>query len=99
MTVPCVLGRGDPGAGLAWPLSENSVPASERQCSDVWGLGLGWASLGTVLSSEWASLALPGVSAEVRLLVCSLPGSPPWGSRRTLRWLPGNYSNVPAHSG
>ena len=69
-----MLGRGDPGAGLAWPLSENSAPVSERQRSDVWGLGLGWASLGTVLSSEWASLALPGVSAEVRLLVCSLPG-------------------------
>ena len=25
---------------------ENSVPASERQGSDVWGLGLRWASLG-----------------------------------------------------
>ena len=70
----------------AWPgLSlGNSVTASEHHCSDVWGLGLGWASLGAVLSSEWASLALPGVSAG--LLVCPLPDSPPWGSWRPLRW-------------
>ena len=68
----------------AWPglCLGNSVPVSERQHSDVWALGLGWASLGTVLSSAWASLALPVVSAAVGLLVCSLPGSPPWGSWR-----------------
>ena len=72
----------------AWPglCLGNSVPASEHQCSDVWGLGLGWASLGAVLSSEWASLALLGVSAVVGLLVCPLPDSPPWGSWRPLRW-------------
>ena len=55
------------------------MPASERQRSDVWGLGLRWASLGTVLSSEWASMALPGLSAAVRLIVFSLPGSPSLG--------------------
>ena len=58
----------------AWPLSGNSVPASERQCLDVWARA-GWASLGAMLSSEWASLALPGVSAAVGLLVSPLPGS------------------------
>ena len=40
--------------------------------------GAGQASLGTVLSSEWASLALSGVSVAVGLLVCLPPGSPPW---------------------
>ena len=32
----------------AWPglCLENSVPLSERQCSDFWALELGWASLG-----------------------------------------------------
>ena len=67
----------------AWPdlCLGNSVPASECQCSDVWGLGLGWASLGTMLSSEWASLALPGVTAAIGLPVCpparfTFPGAP-----------------------
>ena len=44
------LGHGDPGAGLAWPLSGNSVPASEHQHSDVWALGLGGLLWVTVLS-------------------------------------------------
>ena len=47
------------------------------------GSGAGWASLGTVLSSEWASLALPGVSAAVGLLVCPLPDSPSLGLLET----------------
>ena len=69
----------------AWPglCLGNSVPASEHQCSDVWGLGLGWASLGTVLSSEWASLPLPGVSAAVGLLVSPLADSPSVGLLET----------------
>ena len=75
------------------------MPASERQRSDVWDLGLRWASLVTVLSSEWASLALPGVSAAVRLLVFLSQVHLPWGSWRPVRWLPGNHSNFPAHSG
>ena len=82
-----------PGLCLKTPRLCLSVSA---QMSGVWGWG---GLLWELCSPEWASLALPGVSAEVRLLVCSLPGSPPWGSWRTLRWLPGNYSNVPAHSG
>lgn len=86
----------------AWPdlCLGNSVPASECQCSDVWGLGLGWASLGTMLSSEWASLALPGVTAAIGLPVCpparfTFPGAPgdPSGGP------PCNHSNFPAHSG
>ena len=40
------------------------MPASECQCSDVWGVALRWVSLG-----NWGSTALPGVSAEVGLLV------------------------------
>ncbi|KAI4560107.1 hypothetical protein MJT46_012345 [Ovis ammon polii x Ovis aries] len=48
------------------------------------GLWSGWASLGTVLSSEWASLALPGVSVAVGLLVSPLPDSSSWGSWRPL---------------
>ena len=60
-----------------------------------WG-GLLWV---TMLSSEWASMALLGVSAAVRLLVCPPPGSPPWGSWRPSGGLPGNHSNFPAHSG
>ena len=47
------------------------------------GSGAGWASLGTVLSSEWASLALPGVSAVVGLLVSPLPDSPSLGLLET----------------
>ena len=47
------------------------------------GSGAGWASLGTVLSSEWASLALPGVSAAFGLLVCPLPDSPSLGLLET----------------
>ena len=47
------------------------------------GSGAGWASLGTVLSSEWASLALPGVSAAVGLLVSRLPDSPSLGLLET----------------
>ena len=43
------------------------------------GSGAGQASLGTVLSSAWASLALLGVSAVVGLLVCLLPDSPSLG--------------------
>ena len=85
-----------PGLASVWetPCLRLRVSA---QMSGLWGWGgLLWV---TVLFSEWASLALPGVSAAVGLLVCSLPGSPPWGSWRPLRWLPGNYSNVPAHSG
>ena len=63
------------------------------------GSGAGWASLGTVLSSEWASLALPGVSAAVGLLVSPLPGSPPWAPGDASGGPPGNHSNVPARSG
>ena len=72
----------------AWPglCLGNSVPVSERQHSGVWAWGLRWASLGTVLSSEWASLALLGVSAAVGLLVSPLPDSSSWGSWRPLRW-------------
>ena len=38
----------------AWPglCLGNSMPASEHQCSNVWALGLGWASLGTVLKRD-----------------------------------------------
>ena len=36
-----------------------------------------------MLSSEWASLALPGVSAAVGLLVCPLPDSPSLGLLET----------------
>ena len=69
----------------AWPdlCLGNSVPASECQCSDVWGLGLGELLWVTVLSSVWASLALPGISAVVGLLVCSLPDSPSLGLLET----------------
>ena len=63
------------------------------------GSGAGWPSLGTVLSSEWASLALPGVSAAVGLLVSPLPGSPPWAPGDASGGPPGNHSNVPARSG
>ena len=71
----------------AWPglCLGNSVPASEHQCSDVWALGLG-GLLWKPCPPQWASLALPGVSAAVGLLVCPLPGSPSWGSWRPLRW-------------
>ena len=67
------LGHGDPGAGLAsvWKLRA-CVWASVLRCL---GSGAGRASLGAMLSSEWASLALPGVSAAVGLLVSPLPGS------------------------
>ena len=45
--------------------------------SGLWGWsGLLWV---TVLSSVWASLALPVVSAMVGLLVCPLPDSPSLG--------------------
>ena len=47
------------------------------------GSGAGQASLVTVLSSEWASLALPEVSAVVGLLVCPLPDSPSLGLLET----------------
>ena len=79
----------------AWPLSGNSVPASEHQCSDVWALGLG-GLLWEPCPPQWASLALPRVSAAVGLLVCPLQGSPPGDPSGGL---PGNHSNVPAHSG
>ena len=59
------------------------MPAFECQRSDVWGLGLGGLLWVTVLSSAWASLALPGVSAVVGLLVCSLPDSPSLGLLET----------------
>ena len=75
------------------------MPAFECQRSDVWGLGLGELLWVTVLSSEWGSLALPGVSAAVRLLVFLSQIHLPWGSWRPLRWLPGNHSNFPSHSG
>ena len=52
-----------------------------------------------MLSSEWASLALPGVSAAVGLLVSPLPGSPPWAPGDASGGPPGNHSNVPARSG
>ena len=57
-----------------WPglCLENSMPASECQCSDVWSWGGPlWV---TVLFSEWASTALPGVSAEVGLAVFPCAG-------------------------
>ena len=73
----------------------NSVPASEHQCSDVWALGLG-GLLWKPCPPQWASLALPRVSAAVGLLVCPLQGSPPGDPSGGL---PGNHSNVPAHSG
>ena len=61
-----------------------------------WG-GLLW---GTVLSSEWASMALPGLSAAVGLIVFSLPGSPSLGLVETPQV---GYlviiSIFPAHSG
>ena len=56
------------GLGLASVL-ENSVPVSECQCSEVWGLELRWASLGNAPCSERGPMALPGVSATVGLLV------------------------------
>ena len=67
------LGHGDPVTGLAsvWKLRA-CVWASVLRCL---GSGAGRASLGAMLSSEWASLALPGVSAVVGLLVSPLPGS------------------------
>ena len=67
------LGHGDPVTGLAsvWKLRA-CVWASVLRCL---GSGAGRASLGAMLSSEWASLALPGVSAAVGLLVSPLPGS------------------------
>ena len=97
--VLCALGHGDPGAGLAWPLSGKLRAcfwASVLRCLDS---GAGQASLGTVLSSEWASLALSGVSVAVGLLVCPPPGSPPWAPGDPSGGLPGNHSNFPAHSG
>ena len=75
------------------------MPAFECQRSDVWGLGLGELLWVTVLSSVWASLALPGVSAAVMLPVCSLPGSPPWAPGDPSGGPPGNHSNFPSHSG
>ena len=59
------------------------MPAFECQRSDVWGLGLGELLWVTVLSSVWASLALPGISAVVGLLVWSLPDSPSLGLLET----------------
>ena len=59
------------------------MPLSKCQCSDVWGLEPRWASLGTVISAEWGSMTLPGVSAVVRLIVSSLPGSPSLGLMET----------------
>ena len=42
----------------AWPLSGNSVPASERQCLDVWALGLGgllWEPCSPLSGPPWPS--------------------------------------------
>ena len=62
------------------------MPVSENQRSDVWDLGLGGLLWELCSLSEWASLALLGVSAAVGLLVSPLPDSSSWGSWRPLRW-------------
>ena len=78
----------------------NSVPASERQCSDVWALGLGWASLG---DRALLCVGFPGPPggqcygrapslSPARFAFLGAPGHPSGG-------LPGNHSNFPAHSG
>ena len=99
--VLCALRQGDLGTELAWPLSWKILCLClnvSAQMSGVWSWGgLLWV---TVLFSEWGSMALPGVSAVVGLLVFSsarftFPGAP----RDFSGGITSNYSNIPAHSG
>ena len=83
-----------------WPASvlENSMPASECQPSDVWGLELRWL-LWATCSSLRGFRGPPGVGTAVGSESLPLPGSPSLGHGRSSGGLPGNYSNFPAHSG
>ena len=85
-----------------WPglCLENSMPASECQCSDVWGLGLRWASLGN-RALLWVGFHGPprGQCYGRALSLFSLLGSPSWAPEDSSGGLPGNYCNFPAHSG
>ena len=98
--VLCTLGLWGPGErpGLASVLG-SSVPASECQCLDVWGLELRWACLRNSLSSECGDLVLPRVSAMVGALVLiparfTFPGA----HGESSGGLPGNNSNLPARA-
>ena len=68
--VLCAVGRGDLGRDLAWPLSWKTLSLRlnvSAQMPGVWsGGGFLWV---TVLFSDWCCKALPGVRAEVGLLV------------------------------
>ena len=83
-----------------WPASvlENSMPASECQPSDVWGLELRWL-LWATCSSLRGFRGPPGVGTAVDSESLPLPGSPSLGHGRSSGGLPGNYSNFPVHSG
>ena len=83
-----------------WPASvlENSMPASECQPSDVWGLELRWL-LWATCSSLRGFRGPPGVGTAVGSESLPLPGSPSLGHGRSSGGLPGNYSNFPAYLG
>ena len=83
-----------------WPASvlENSMPASECQCSDVWGLELRWL-LWAACSSLKGLHGPPRVGAEGGSESLPRPGSPSLGHGGSSGGLPGNYSNFPAHLG
>ena len=70
--VLCALRQGDLGTELAWPLSWKILCLClnvSAQMSVFWSRGgLLWV---TMLFSEWGSMALPGASAVVGLLVFS----------------------------
>ena len=86
--------------GRTWPASvlENSVPSSECQCSDVWGLELRWL-LWAACSSLRGLRGPPRVRDAVGSESLPLPGSPSLGHGGSSGGLPGNHSNFPAHSG
>ena len=68
--VLCAVGHGDLGRDPAWPLSWKTPCLClnvSAQMSGIWSWGgFLWV---IVLFSEWGSMALPGVSVEVGLLV------------------------------
>ena len=84
-----------------WP---GLCPGKLRAC--IWmsvlrclGLGLRWASLGN-RALLWVEFhGPPGGQCCGRACSLSAASSPSWGSWRPLRWLSGNHSNFPAHSG